>query len=147
MAIFGAGSTWYDEREEQKEEFFNNESYVIGWSYNDAKDVYLAVASLKNGDILYLKSNAPGSKSIRIKGIGIVTQSLTQLFFDKTLNESTQPEDWSIKVKWIIKEEFIIQIPSSEGKLTNVRAATFYEEYLPFVQQEILNKVFAEFNK
>lgn len=47
----------------------------------------------------------------------------------------------TIKVKWVYKNEFHIDIPQGDGKLTNVRAATFFEEYLPFVQQEILNRL------
>ena len=47
-----------------------------------------------------------------------------------------------IKVKWIIKEEFIINIPENVGRLTNIRAATVYEEYLPFVQNKIVEKIF-----
>ncbi|MGN6179424.1 MAG: hypothetical protein ACTHNW_09600 [Mucilaginibacter sp.] len=50
----------------------------------------------------------------------------------------------SIKVHWIIKEEFFIVIPPNEGKLTNIRAATFYEESLPFVQTAIIDKIIAQ---
>ena len=53
--------------------------------------------------------------------------------------------DWNslfIKVKWLIQKKFIIKIPKDEGKLTNIRPATFYEEYLPFVQRKILEKIF-----
>lgn len=53
--------------------------------------------------------------------------------------------DWNsffVNVEWIIKEEFSIEIPAESGRLTNVRAATFYPEYSPFVQQKILEKVF-----
>ncbi len=34
-----------------------------------------------------------------------------------------------------------INIPEEEGKLTNVRAAKIYEEYLPLVQQAIIDRV------
>jgi len=141
MAIFGAGSFW-DGTDEQKEDFFDNENYVIGWEFGNARDLYLAVSALRVGDILYLKSNQPGSRSIRVKGIGIVTGSLAEdifehFYFDRPLN----PEGLAIHVRWIFRDEFQIQIPDDEGRLTNVRAATFYEEYLPFVQAEILARV------
>ena len=61
---------------------------------------------------------------------------------------STDISDWSsffIKVKWIALNEFTVKIPEDEGKLTNIRPATFYEEYLPFVQEQILNKIFTKF--
>lgn len=136
MAIFGAGSKW--DEIEKKEDFFGNENFEIGWNYSDAKDLYYAVSSIKVGDIIYLKANKVGSKIIRIKGIGIVKQTIIHAFMEKEVDI----ENFSIKIKWIVKDEFHIEIPQTEGKLTNVRAATFYEEFLPFVQTEILNKLF-----
>lgn len=143
MAIFGAGSNW--DGDEQKEDFFNDENYVIGWNYLDAKDLYAALGSLKAGDIIYLKSGQPGSKSLRVKGIGIVTKPLSEGIFDNFyLDAPLNRTGLTIKVKWVYKDEFHIEIPASEGKLTNVRAATFFEEYLPYVQQEILSKLFTK---
>jgi len=52
--------------------------------------------------------------------------------------------DWNsffIKIKWIYQDEFKIIIPDDEGRLTNIRAATFYEEYLPYVQEKIIDKI------
>jgi len=37
----------------------------------------------------------------------------------------------NVNVKWVFRDEFIIQISPDEGKLTDVKAATF-DEYLPF---------------
>jgi hypothetical protein len=142
MAIFGAGSNW--DGDEMKDDFFNDENFVIGWDYQSAKDLYDAVSLLKAGDIVYLKSNQSGSRTIRIKGIGVVTQTFIHCIIEKGLTKETI-EDYSsfyIKIKWIVKDEFHINIPDTEGKLTNVRAATFYEEYLPFVQTEIIDKLF-----
>ncbi len=141
MAIFGAGSKW---KGEEKDNFFNNEKFVIGWDYPNAKDLYDAVSLLKAGDIVYLKANQAGSRRIRVKGIGVVTQSFVHCLIEKGLTKEALV-DWNsfyIKIKWIIKDEFPIVIPNNEGKLTNVRAATFYEEYLPFVQKEIIDKLF-----
>lgn len=142
MAIFGAGSVW--DREEMKSDFFDDENFIIGWDYNNAKDLYDAVSLLKAGDIVYLKANQVGSRTIRVKGIGIVTQTFVHCLIEKGLTKE-KIIDWNsfyIKIKWIVKDEFHITIPDSEGKLTNVRAATFYEEYLPVVQTEIINRLF-----
>lgn len=142
MAIFGAGSKW--DGDEMMEDFFNDDNFVIGWDYATAKDLYDCVSLLKTGDIVYLKANRGGSRSIRVKGIGIVTKSFVHHLIENGLTYYTI-SDWnsfSIPIKWIIKDEFHIEIPETEGKLTNVRSATFYEEHLPFVQQEILNKLF-----
>ena len=142
MAIFGAGSNW--DGNEMKNDFFQNENFVIGWDYNNAKDLYGAVSLLKAGDIIYLNANRPGSRNIRVKGIGIITQSFVHCLIEMGLTKETII-DWNsfyIKVKWVIKDEFHIVIPNSEGKLTNVRAATFHEEYLPFVQKKIIETLF-----
>ena len=145
MAIYGAGSVWQNE---EKEDFFKNGQYIIGWNYDTADDLYEAVSQLKVGDIIYLKSNRPGSKKIRVKGIGIVTSSFLQCFIDNDL-KAKDIRDWNsffVNVKWIIKDEFHIEIPKDNGKLTNVRAAAFYPEYSPFVQKGILNKIFTTLN-
>lgn len=139
MAIFGAGSNW--DGDEMKDDFFNDDNFVIGWDYNHAKDLYDAVPLLKAGDIVYLKANQVGSRTIRVKGIG--TKTFVHCLIEQGLTKDTIAE-WNslyIKISWVIREEFNIAIPDTEGKLTNVRAATFYEEYLPFVQKAIIEKV------
>ena len=142
MAIFGAGSNW--DGTEMKTDFFNNDNFVIGWDYNNAKDLYDAVSLLKAGDIIYLKANQVGSRDIRVKGIGVVTETFVHCLIQQGLtpNSLANWNSFFIKVKWIIKNEFYITIPPTEGKQTNIRAATFYEEYLPFVQNEIICKLF-----
>jgi|TARA_B110000211_G_scaffold226916_1_gene281054 hypothetical protein len=142
MAIFGAGSKWGDE--EVKSEFFDDEKFTIGWNEENSKDLYEAVSHLKVGDIIYLKGVSPRYiRSIEVKGIGLVTKSFIQCLQSGEYGE-LNISDWNtffIKVKWLQKTSFNIEVPSNEGKLTNVRPATFYEEYLPFVQEKILQKL------
>jgi len=141
MAIFGAGSKWDDE--ELKQTFFNDEKFIIGWNEASAKDLYEAVSHFKVGDIVYLKSNRPGSREIRVKGIGVVTKSVIQCVTDNEYRDNIS--DWNgffVRVRWICTEEFRIIIPDAEGKLTNVRAATVYEEHLPMVQNLIIDRLF-----
>lgn len=142
MAIFGAGSKW--DIKEIKDDFFKNENFIIGWDINDAEDLYSQISSVKIGDIIYLKSNKPGSLHLRIKGIGIVKKSLLNQLFDKKENLLENRRNFELPVKWIVKDEFNIDIPPNTGKLTNVRAATLYEEFMPFVQSNILEKLFNE---
>ena len=151
MAIFGAGSTWYG-TDEKKDYFFANGIYEIGWHYDHAKDLYDAFALLKAGDIIYLKANSPGSSDIRVKGIGVVLTSFVHSLLLDSEGSAIQKEEKKIEegnkikvrlqVKWIVQKEFHISIPANQGKLTNVRAATFYEESLPYVQKEIIDKLF-----
>lgn len=142
MAIFGAGSKW--KADELKEEFFKEEKFIIGWNETSAKDLYEAVSLLKVGDIIYLKGVSPSHiRNIEVKGIGIVTKSFIQCLQSGEYGE-TDIADWNsffVKVKWLIKDSFKIIIPEKEGKLTNIRPATFYEEYLPYIQKKILDKI------
>ena len=97
--------------------FFTNGKFTIGWNEKSAKDLYEAVSQLKVGDIIYLISVSPAHiRSLKIKGIGIVTKSFIHVC--KIMN---------IKIKWLVLEEFNIKIPEDEGKLTNIRLATLYE--------------------
>lgn len=98
---------------------------------------------MKAGDIIYLKSNQPGSRTIRVKGIGIVIQS-----FVECIQSGQYPAgsilDWEsffIGVHWMVENEFFIEIPENVGRMTNIRAATFYEEPLPFVQLRIIEAI------
>ena len=145
MAIYGAGSKFGGETE-MKDIFFKEELFRLGWDYENARDLYSAISLLKVGDIIYLKANAPGSFSIRVKGIGVVTQSFVHCLVEDGLsaNDITEWDSLYVKVHWIIKEEFHIDIPNNDGKLTAVRAASFYEEYLPFVQNSIIDKMFSK---
>lgn len=145
MAIYGVGSNWGGK--ELKEVFFREDKFILGWNEETANDIYSFIGALKVGDILYIKANQPGSRTLRIKGIGIIKTN-----FIGCLNsgdyKDTKITDWEelfIKVYWIYKEvdqnDFVITIPENEGKLTSVRACTIFEEHLPFVQNLIIDKI------
>lgn len=141
MAIFGVGSKWKDE--ELKDQFFSEGKFILGWNEDSAKDLYAFVSSLKVGDILYIKASAPGSRSIRVKGVGVVTKNIIGCLNSGDFGTSSI-SDWQslfVRVAWVHMDEFTLVIPEHEGKLTNIRAATIYEEYLPFVQEAILSKI------
>jgi hypothetical protein len=147
MAIYGVGSKW--DEGEKKGEFFRKNIFTLGWNYENAADMYQLIASLKVGDILYLKSNQPGSRTINVKGIGIITDN----FIERSLTKESGAKEikdyagLSISVKWVYRgDEFAIKIPDNAGRLTASRAATAYEEYLPYVQERILSKIFKSIN-
>lgn len=141
MAIFGAGSNW--DGNEIKQTMFKDNNYLIGWDIVEAEDLYTLIASIKVGDIIYLKSNRPGSLNIRIKGIGLVTDSLMQKLFKEKIDLSNRRANFELPIHWIYKDEFTVSITPNTGKLTNIRAATLYEEYLPFIQTEVLKILFS----
>lgn len=141
MAIFGIGSKWGNE--EVKDLFFKDNKISIGWNDENASDVYYLLASMKIGDIVYLKSNRPGSRTVKVKGICIIMENFIEYLKNNDIDKIDfwNWESMSLKVKWLNKKEFDIKIPENTGKLTNIRAATLYEEYLPFVQKEIIEKM------
>jgi hypothetical protein len=141
MAIYGAGSNW--DGQEASDLFFHEGKFILGWNEESAEDLYSFISSLKAGDILYIKANRPGSRSIRVKGIGVVTKNLMSCILRGDLGYGSI-KDWNslfVNVAWVIRSEFVINIPENEGRLTNVRAATLYEEHLPFVQEQIIKNL------
>lgn len=69
-----------------------------------------------------------------------------QTLFENEIDLSNMRANFELPVNWISTENRTISIHNDTGKLTNVRAATLYEEYLPFVQNEILNTLFSHIN-
>ena len=104
MAIYGFGSTL--DGEEFKDEFFNDEKIILGWNAENAQDLYSLVSRIKIGDIIYLKTNQPGGRTAKIKGIGVVTKGFLECFIDGDYNSAdiTEWNSLSIKVKWIRKK-------------------------------------------
>ncbi len=140
MAIFGAGSNW--DGHEIQQSLFQNNHYLIGWDIVDAEDLYTLISTIKVGDIIYLKANRPGSLDVRIKGIGFVTEPLMLSLLKKKINLAQTRINFELPVEWVFQDEYSISIPPNTGKLTNIRAATLYEEHLPFVQNNILQSIF-----
>ena len=140
MAVYGAGSKWNND--EVKGVFFEEGKFIIGWNEDKSKDLYEAVSHLKVGDIIYLKGVSPKYiRKIKVKGIGIVTKSFIQCLQSGEYG-STDISNWNslfVRVNWLHRTSFQITIPEDEGKLTNVRPATFYEEHLPYVQKKIID--------
>lgn len=143
MAIYGAGSVW--DGEEVNEQFFVQGRFIVGWNNETGGDLQASLASLKIGDIIYLKGNRPGSRSIRVKGIGFVTRSFMECVRsgDYPPGRVDEWESFFVGVRWVVQQEFRIVIPENVGRLTNIRAATFYEEPLAFVQIQILERIFS----
>jgi hypothetical protein len=141
MAIFGVGSNWSGE--EMSNRFFTEGKFIVGWDVDSAKDLYVFLASLKVGDVLYVKANPPGSREIRVKGVGIVTKSVMGCLISGEFEGSciSDGNGLFVRVRWVDQQEFTVTIPENEGRLTNIRAATIYEEYLPFVQDAILRRI------
>jgi len=140
MAIYGAGSVWSEG--EQIEDFFKDNKFVLGWGHEYAEDLYALISSVKVGDIIYIKSKSPSSHNINIKAIGIVTETAICRVINGKIGKLTGEGQLSLGVKWIKKESFEYHIEEASGKLTSIRASTFYEEFLPSIQSVIINHLF-----
>jgi hypothetical protein len=131
MAIFGIGA-YYDK--DMSQEFIDNSIAGPGWDESEAPELFQYIASLKVGDIVYIKSCPPSSKDIHVKGIGFIADHklLTNVEDTKDLVSAGR------RVNWINTEKFKIPKPQEKN---NVRLNTMYEEFHPKVQQAIMLKV------
>ena len=124
MAIFGIGAM-YDK--DVTDVFVDNSVACIGWSYDDAPALHNMMASMKVGDIVYIKSHPP-DLGLTIKAIGIVTDNKVMAI--EGVGEAC------VEVEWIWSgKEYI-------GKLqdkNNVRNNTLYEEYYPDIQKKVID--------
>lgn len=131
MAIFGIGA-YYDE--DVSAQFIQHSIAGPGWDELKAPELFQYVASLKVGDIVYIKSCHPSSKDIHIKGIGFVA--------DHKLLTDTKDTNHLVsagrRINWINTEKFTIPKPQEKN---NVRLNTMYEEFHPEVQKIIMGKV------
>lgn len=131
MAIFGIGANFNNQ---DVSDVFISYSFIgIGWDIEFAPDLHEFIKSLKVGDIIYIKSFSPSSPNIKIKGIGLISNS-------EILNEETSDENLTIgrNVLWCCKEEFELQKPNGKN---NVMNNSIYEEFNPKMQAVILEKI------
>jgi len=134
MAIYAIGAYYEGD---VRDEFIENRIAGPGWPEKDAPELQQYIASLKAGDIIYIKSFPPGSRFIFVKAIGFISDHL--LLTKKTDTKGIVSAGRN--VKWVVTEEFKIRKPKEKN---NVRRNTLYEEFHPYVQQAILKKLFSK---
>jgi hypothetical protein len=128
MAIYAIGA-YYDE--DVSKEFIANNIAGPGWDMTRAPELHQFIRSIKVGDIIYIKSAAPSSSDIVIKGVGIV--------IDDQLVTTSNVVSAGRNIKWLRTESFRVPKPQEKN---NVRLNTMYEEFHPVVQSAILEKLF-----
>lgn len=130
MAIYAIGA-YYDH--DVSPDFIRHNLAGVGWSSTDAPELHKYVASLKVGDIVYLKAASPSSPDIIVRGIGIVR--------DDTLLDAVATSNLvqaGRNIVWKFTQEFRIPKPRERN---NVRLNTLYEEFHPDVQWEIIRRL------
>lgn len=125
--------TCYGGYDDQTTIFIENKIAAIGWSENDAIDLYAMIGKVEIGDIIYLKSTY-SKKSIgrilRIKTVGKVVNP-NKKFDGKSAIGMDYIENFA-PIDLVLKDY--------KGK-NNVYGSTFYQEYNPLIIEKILNLI------
>ncbi len=132
MKVWGMG-TCYGGYNDQTSMFIKNKIAAIGWSEDDAIDLYAMIGKVEIGDIIYLKSTYPKKnigRILRIKTIGKVVNP------NKKFNGKS-----AIGVDYIKNFAPIdLVVKDYKGK-NSVYGSTFYQEYNPLIIEKILNLI------
>lgn len=130
MAIYGIGA-YYDH--DVSPEFIANNVAGVGWGLAEAPELHKFIASLKVGDIIYIKAAAPNSPDIIVRAIGIIRDDV---IVDATAYDGLV--EAGRNVDWKFSEEFRVPKPTERN---NVRLNTLYEEFHPAVQAQIIQRL------
>ena len=128
MAIYAIGSH-YEGTRDVSDDFIKGNFVGIGWPNSYAPELHQFIASLKVGDIIYIKSVAANSKFIFVRAIGFIK--------DDTILKNKLVKSGR-NVFWKVTEKFQIQKPKEKN---NVRLNSIYQEFHPEVQAQILKQL------
>ena len=131
MAIFAVGANY--DGEDVSPQFITQSIAGVGWSQASAPELHQLIASLKVGDIIYIKAYSPSSPDIIVRGIGFVRDAF--IHNNVTSNNLIA---CGRNVDWRFKKEFRIPKPAEKN---NVRLNSAYEEFHPIIQAEILARI------
>ena len=132
MKVWGMG-TCYGGYNDQTSMFIKNKIAAIGWSEDDAIDLYAMIGKVEIGDIIYLKSTYPKKnigRILRIKTIGKVVNP------NKKFNGKS-----AIGVDYIKNFAPIDLVLNDYKGKNSVYGSTFYQEYNPLIIEKILNLI------
>ena len=129
MAVYGIGAM-YEGTEDQTDNFVKMGVACVGWQPHDAPAAHAQMASVKMGDVFFIKSYAP-SAGLHIKAVGIVT--------DSTFRKITDSLGWGVSVRWIPIPDGRIAIGPVEDHSDYLRRGTLYEEFNPTVIKRVLD--------
>lgn len=130
MALWGIGAKWGND--DVSSEFLTNGIIRLGWSKNEAPDLYAMLDEIQVTDFVYIKSFVPNNRMLIIHAVGIVKETVNT-------NES-------IKVFWLtdLKENPIkISLNDVKGK-NNVYSNTLYKEYSYEIAETIFKNTIRE---
>jgi hypothetical protein len=129
MAVYGIGAM-YGGADDQTDNFIRMGVACIGWQPQDAPAAHAQMASIKMGDVIFIKSYAPNA-GLHIKAVGIVT--------DATFRKITDALGWGVGVRWIGVPEGRIAVGPVEDHSDYLRRGTLYEEFNPSIIKRVLD--------
>lgn len=132
MKIWGIG-TCYGGYDDQTSRFIENGIAAIGWSEDDAIDLYAMLREVEIGDIVYLKSTYQKKgigRILRIKAVG------------KVINANKKFDGKSALGIEYVNDFVAVDLALNEYRGKNsVYGSTFYQEYNPLIVEEILKMI------
>jgi len=129
MAVYGIAAM-YGGVDDQTKKFFDLGVACVGWAPDKAPAAHAQMASVKAGDIFFIKSYAP-TAGLHIKAVGIVT--------DATFRKITDALGWGVSVRWVQIPGGRIAIGPVEDHSDYLRRGTIYEEFNPEVIRQVLD--------
>ncbi len=137
MAIYAIGA-YYDT--DVSPQFIQSFLVGVGWSIQDAPELHQFMKCLKVGDIVYIKACAFGAANITVKAVGLIKDDIIL-----DANTTNGLAEIARNVIWKTTKSFNIPNPSQsstgQSEKLNHRSNTIYEEFHPYVQQQILAKI------
>jgi len=103
----------------------------IGWNKTDAEPLYSLMATIRVGDIIYIKAHPPQIGLI-IKAVGVVTDARLRLH--RTLN-------YGIKVSWVWSGEERLGHLNDKYPVRNI---TLYEEHNSKVAARVISLLLSQ---
>lgn len=129
MSFIGIGAM-FGGTEDVSSEFINRGVACIGFEPDDAPFTHGQMATLKAGDIVFIKSYPP-HLGLYLKAVGIVTDATLQ----KVANLG-----YGVAVRWVWHDVANpVFLGKQDDRGDHVRRGTFYEEVGPGVQQVLLD--------
>ena len=134
MAVYDIGAM-YDGTDDQTDIFIQMGVACVGWSPGKAPAIHAQMASVKAGDVFFIKSYAP-SAGLHIKAVGIVT--------DGDFRKITDALGWGVSVRWYTIPGGRIAIGPVEDHSDYLRRGTIYEEFNPAIIRQVLDVLVPE---
>ena len=129
MSVYGIGAM-YGGKDDVSGDFKRLGVACIHWAEADAPAAHRQMASVKAGDVFFIKSYPP-QIGLQIKAVGIVIELI--------FAEITDARGWGVSVRWLDVPGGLIVFGPLKDHADNMRHGTLYEEFNPKVIARVLD--------